>query len=110
MSDDSNILMIKHLRRVVPRLEALFFNRKKTSSIKQVALRDMPKNASKRIHTSNAVVSPDLVSYSIKFFTRKQRMILKKKMKETSKWNTALYSPSTGAVKKKKNIYIYIYL
>jgi len=47
------------------------------------------------------MVSPDLVSYSINFFTRKQRMILKKKMKEIAKWNTALYTPSTGAVTKK---------
>jgi len=29
MSDNSKILMIRHLRRVVPRLEALLFNRKK---------------------------------------------------------------------------------
>jgi hypothetical protein len=46
----------------------------------------MLKNASNSICTSNAVVPPDLVSYSINFFTRKQRMILKKKkMKEISK-------------------------
>jgi hypothetical protein len=92
--------MIRHLRRAVQRLEALLFNIKKTTSIKQIALRDMLKNAFKSICTSNAVVSPDLVSYSINFFTRKQRMILKKKTKEISKWNTALYSQSTGAVTK----------
>jgi len=80
--------MIRHLKREVPRLEAFLFNKKK--SIKQVVLRDMLKNASKSICTSNAVVPPDLVSYSINFFTRKQRMILKKKkMKGISKWNTA---------------------
>jgi hypothetical protein len=48
------------------------------------------------------VVPPDLVSYSINFFTKKQRMILKKKkMKGISKWNTALYSPNRGAATKK---------
>lgn len=67
----------------------------------------MLKNASKSICTSNAVVSPDLVSSSINFFTRKQRMILKKKM-EISKWNTALYSPSTGAVTKKLLVRTYV--
>jgi len=97
MSDNSKILMIRHLKRVVPRSEALLFNRKKLHQLNRSLSGTCPKMPPR---ASDAVASPDLVSYSIKFFTRKQRMILKKKMKEISKWNTALYSPRTGVVKK----------
>jgi hypothetical protein len=40
MSDNSEILIIQHLRRAVPRAEVLLFTRRKASAMKQVDLRD----------------------------------------------------------------------
>ena len=62
MSDNSEILIIQHLRRVVPRPEFLLFANKRASSVKQADLRDMLKKASNSVCTSTAVVSPDHLS------------------------------------------------
>jgi hypothetical protein len=59
-SYNSKILIIRHLRRVVPRSDVLFFSRKKkASSMKQADLRNIFKKASKTVCTSTIVVSPD---------------------------------------------------
>jgi hypothetical protein len=61
-SDNLEILIIWHLRRVVPRLLFTFaFYQIKASSVKQTDLRAMFKKASKCVHASN-VVSPDFLS------------------------------------------------
>jgi hypothetical protein len=41
MSGNSEILLIRHLRRVVPRAEVLLFTRKKASAMKQADVRDI---------------------------------------------------------------------
>jgi hypothetical protein len=56
MSHNSEILIIQHLRRIVPRPEVLLFIRKK---VKQTDLRDMFKKASKNVYTSTVVVILD---------------------------------------------------
>jgi hypothetical protein len=56
------ILIIWHLRGVVPGSKVLLFMTKKTLSVKQAVLRDIFKKASKSICTSTVVVSPDSLS------------------------------------------------
>jgi hypothetical protein len=57
------ILIIQHLRRVVPRQKFFYFTRKKkTSSMKQADLRDMFKKAFESVNISTIVVSPDALS------------------------------------------------
>jgi hypothetical protein len=69
-SDNSEILIICHLR-LVQRKEALLFpgGKKKASPMKQADLQDMFKKASQGVCTCTIVVSPDLVSYSITYFS-----------------------------------------
>jgi len=40
MSDNSEILIVRHLRRAVPRADVLLFTRRKASAVKQIDLRD----------------------------------------------------------------------
>jgi hypothetical protein len=57
------ILIIWHLKRVVPRPKVfLFMTQKKPLSQKQADLRDMFKKTSKNVRTSTVVVSPDPMS------------------------------------------------
>ena len=57
-SDNSQVLMIKHLRRIVPRPEVLFFYQKKASQTTQAYFNDMLKKAYEGVSTSTGVVSP----------------------------------------------------
>jgi hypothetical protein len=57
MSNNSEILIIRHMRRVVPRQEVFPFTRKKSSSMKQADLMD------------NRCGISYPVSYSINFFS-----------------------------------------
>jgi hypothetical protein len=63
-SSNSEIPIIWHLRRNVPRLEVLLFNRKKASSMKHADLRHMFKKDFKSICTPTVVVSPDPLSHT----------------------------------------------
>ena len=58
-SDNLEILIIQHLRRVVQRLGVLLFTRKKGYSMKQADLRDVFKKASKGVCSSIGLVCPD---------------------------------------------------
>jgi hypothetical protein len=60
--DNLEILIIWHLRRVVPRLEVLLFTTKKCLLMKEADLRHIIKKASKIVCTSTIVVSPHLLS------------------------------------------------
>jgi hypothetical protein len=63
MFNNLGILLIQHLRRVVPRPEVLLVP-ENHSSVKQIDLKDMFKKASKSICTSTAVLSPDPLCYT----------------------------------------------
>jgi hypothetical protein len=54
-SDNREIPIIQHLRRVVPRLGVLLFTRKKGYSVKQADLRDVFKKASRGFSTSRVL-------------------------------------------------------
>jgi len=58
-SDNSEILIIHHFRRLIPIPEVLFLRSKKASSKKQADMRNMFKKAFKKICRSTTVVSPD---------------------------------------------------
>jgi len=58
------ILVARHLRKVVPRLYILLSTRKKSSIVKQAYLKSMSKKESKRVYTSTIVVSHDPLSPS----------------------------------------------
>jgi hypothetical protein len=60
-SNNSEIVIIWHLRRAVPRPKVLLFTRKQ-SFINETDLGGMLKKASKSVCTSNIVLSPDPVS------------------------------------------------
>jgi len=59
MSDNWELLIIRHLRKMVSRPDILLFTRKLTSSMKQADFRDMFKKASNNVSTSIIMVSPD---------------------------------------------------
>jgi hypothetical protein len=59
VSNNLEILIIQHLRKVVPRWEVLLFTTKKFSSMQQEDLRDMFRKASDSVCPSTVVVSPD---------------------------------------------------
>ena len=61
-SSNSEILIIRPFRRVVPRLEVLLFIRKKALSMKQADLRDMFIKACRCVCTSTVVLSLDPLS------------------------------------------------
>jgi hypothetical protein len=58
------VLIIRHLRRVLPRPEIFLFIRKKALSLKQADLRGMFKKTSKSVCTSTTAVPPDPLSPS----------------------------------------------
>jgi hypothetical protein len=61
-SNNSEILIIQHMRKIVLRPEMFLFTRKKASSMKQADLRNMFKTVSNSVCTSTIVVSPDFLS------------------------------------------------
>jgi uncharacterized protein with von Willebrand factor type A (vWA) domain len=97
-SGNSEILIICHLRRVVPIPQVLYFYQKKGSSMKLANLRNMFKKASKCISTSTTMISPEprLLLHQLLQLQRLQKtekrtlMMLNQHIKEISHWNTPL--------------------
>jgi len=93
-SDNLEILIMRHLRRVVPRLLFTFaFYQIKASSVKQADLGAMFKKASKSVCTSN-VVSPDSLSptpSAVKTWENTEEDLEPADGDKMSTWNTSLF-------------------
>ena len=108
LSDNSKILIIQYMRRVVPRMQVLLFTRKKASSIKQADLRNMFRKSSKNVCTSTVVVSPDPLSTTcqllqllrLQIIQKRTLLTLNQQIKGIHKQNALLIGhtgPCTGA-------------
>lgn len=103
MSYNKEVLIICHLKGVVPRWEVLLFITKKFSSLQQKGLRDMFQMALKSLYASTVVITPNTLSPTLSTSSavktledqntqKRNLMTLNQQLKDISKWYTPVIS------------------